>query len=136
MKASEAQAVIASLLAAVTSVNQFAPFIVEDGITNNESVVDAALEAKGACIAIDEVEGAEADSASNNRAALATAQITVVVFDQPAVAHTPSRLALIEDVVAALTANSNFKLQGFTRYKREKGGVAAVVDFTANVLFR
>lgn len=135
MKASQSQGVIAALLAANVDVAPFAPFILEDDVTNNEKPIDAALEAKGACIAIDEMEGAEVDSAGDTERALALGQISLVIYEQPQVAHTPARLVLIEAVVNTVISGGDFKLKGFTRFKREKGGVAAVVDFTAMVFF-
>ncbi len=136
MKVFEMVATVTALLAANAQVAPFAPFIVNDGITDQESVIDAALEAKGACVAVFRPAGAEVDSASNNSAALANAGMSVVVYDQPSVSHSPSGDELLYHVIKALISGGEFQFQGYTLFEREKGGVACVADFTARVTFR
>lgn len=135
MKLDQMQGAIESLLAAVPAINNFAPFIVHDDVTDFEPIIEAALEAKGACIAICRQAGGQRDSAAGGRRVLSRALIGVYVYDQPQVSHSPSGDTLLQQVVTAIISDGRFEYETHEAAEREKGGIECLSIFSAQVIF-
>lgn len=133
MKASTIHARLAALIAAKPSLSTFVPVLIEDSQTDLKPAIDAALTARGVCIALEDIVGAEVDSAASGRRAQLKAGASVFVYDLPNVAHSPAGLLLVEAVIEAVLADEDFKVVGFGRFAHASGGQLAVIDFNARV---
>lgn len=122
-----------ALLASDTRIAPFAPFLVEDGVSNYSVEVDKALNARGACLLLADVMGGKVDPSD---VAMATiVMLPIFIFDAPGKAHEPSGLDLIQAVIEALTSRHEFRLLEFGQFKNEKGGVLTICEFNCTVVF-
>ena len=133
MKSSDIHARLAALIAAKPELASFVPILVEDSTTDLRPVIDAALTARGVCIALADIPAAENNSASAGRRAQLTAGAAVLVYDLPNVAHSPAGLLLIEAVVEAVLADEDFGFVSWGRFEHGSGGQVALIDFNARV---
>lgn len=131
MKPSEIHARLAALIAAEPSLATFVPILAEDSQTDLRPVIDAALTARGVCIALADIPAVEASSAASGRRAQVTAGAAVLVYDLPNVTHSPAGLLLVEAVIEAVLADADFNFVSAGRFEHASGGQVALLDFNA-----
>lgn len=134
MRINEVQSTVSALIAATPALAAFGAVLVEDGVTDLEPTILAALETHGVCIALADLAGTDRDQASKGARAIGNSILTVFVFEAPAHSHSPSGLALIDAVVTCISANEYLQFNSFDRGANEKGGTCTAIDFTARVM--
>lgn len=133
MKASEIHARLAALIAAKPSLASFVPILTEDSSTDLRPTIDAALSARGVCIALPDIAAAENNSAASGRRAQLTVGAAVLAYDLPNVTHSPAGLLLIEAIVEAVLADEDFGFVSWGRFEHASGGQVTLIDFNARV---
>lgn len=109
----------------------FAPFLIEDG-SDQEAALVAALEARGACLVIDDIMLGELASTNSGRT-LFSVSVTLAIYELPAVNHSPAGIALLEEAIAAATSRGLFECTGWDKFANASGGTVTFGDFKAKV---
>lgn len=110
----------------------FAPILIEDG-TDQEEAVAAALNERGVCIVIDDVEFR--GSSSLHGRVLLEVRIPVAILEIPKVPHSPAGATLQGHVIAAAIRRGRFDFMpgGFDKFAARGGGTITIGDFNAKV---
>lgn len=122
-----------ALFAADPRLSLFAPYLVEDGVTDHFPAIDKALHAHGACILLADVPGGQVNPSDPAMATVIT--LPVFIFDAPGTPHEPAGLDLLQAVITALTARHEFRLSQFGHFKNEKGGTLTICEFNTTIVF-
>jgi len=124
---------VVALLTASPSLAPFAPFLIEDGVTDHSSAIDKGLNLRGACIILGDVTGGHVDP--NDPTVTSVVTFPVFVFGAPSRPHDPAGLSLLKSIIQALTARHQFRLLQFGRFMNEKGGTLTICEFCSTVVF-
>lgn len=135
MNLSDVQSTLALVIGNAEELSAFAPAIVEEDDTDLLEALDAAVSAKGAAIVIGHIKAGEADMSIGARVSAVTVSLPVFIIERNAVDHSPTGLALLEQVIKTVTASRSFQLLEFERDQDEKAGMVAVAVFTALIRF-
>ena len=136
MNLAEVHAKAVQLLTASPAVGGFAPFLIEDNVTNFEEQILEPLDKVGVCIVLGDIATAERSGASQGRRTLADVTLNVYVFDSPSAHHEPAGYTLVDRVIAALCQGvDTFQFQSAERGTDEKGASLTVLLLSAQVIF-